>query len=109
MCITDSHSATRSLDLLVSAKPQRAVCVRDQARIFFVVSPLQNHSMDRILRIPIMRTNTLIQDIVGLPEIDSEIHYMIPISLSTCANDKVADIHLGGDELLHCTWKVDFF
>jgi hypothetical protein len=81
----------------------------DQARIFFVVSPLQNHSMDRILRIPIMRTNTLIQDIIGLPEIDNEIHYMIPISLSTYANDKVADIHLGGDELLYCTWKVDFF
>ena len=81
----------------------------DQARIFFVVSPLQNHSMDRILKIPIMRTNTLIQDIIGLPEIDNEIHYMIPVSLSTYANDKVADIHLGVDDLLYCTCKVDFF
>ena len=56
-----------------------------------------------------MRVNTVIQDIIGLPAIESEVHYMIPISLSTYTNGDVPDICLGGDELLYCTWKVEFF
>ena len=74
--------------------------------VFFYFTPILPHTwrLDSILNLSIHKLDRTRQEIVGLPAVESLRLYMIDISPSNSEG-----LQLGNDELLYCSWNIEFF
>ena len=80
-------------------------------RVFLYMQPIHSSSTvrDRILDLPILKLDTINDDVIGLSAVEITKLFMVPVSTARKYGERELDIDLGGDSLIHCTWNVEFF
>ena len=65
---------------------------------------------DRILDLPILKLDTINDDVIGLSAVEITKLFMVPVSTAARKDGESGlDIDLRGDSLIHYTWNVEFF
>jgi len=77
--------------------------------VFLHVTPIITGSVskDSVLDLPMYKLQTERDEIVGLPAVTEVKLYMIAVS--TTERPEGTEMRLQGNELIHCTWDIEFF
>jgi hypothetical protein len=80
-------------------------------RVFLYIQPIRSCTVrDEILDLPILKLDTITDEVIGLSAVDVTKLFMVPVSTAARKDGKSGlDITLRGDSLIHCTWNVEFF